>query len=659
MFSGEENAEKALIPLPEPKQSITSHNIVATGPEKSGRQAILNIVDDIVEENVSEEINLIQKYRHFLKQNQWAHFLSLLNYHLPAVRFRNAVNMGEVPEVMEMAPVLLRGSFFHFICFDLTQDMTKPVETTVNVGKHQSTRYTSWQSVKQYVHRTVETLTATNLPLSHSFKQAFRQRRTIAIVGIHSGENWQVSTKLERVDADLRKMIESSGITKAVRYCHQENRMIFSLDLFRSQDKTHVKDELKQVMDRKMMDYLELDRNAYNLISLLHFRGGVLNLSECKYVARLCGVRESDLTTLLKKIHDKLGLILHFQQVPKMKNLVICESNYLIDPLESFCAIALSGTSKCPQDPSAIRKTGEISLSLIDDIKSREEPGDKVTVSCLLELLKYYKFLSEAEGADGTMVYFMPCLIQPHPLLGSKCNEEQIASLLFCFKSEHSPHLLFTALMAQLARNWKLARDTRYNNCVTFIVNNYSLTKITLKDKGDYFELSAGIGLPDQEYSHIRQEVQRALHLIKIRYTHLSSVVCRVGFYCPHSVQSRSPHGALVDVVNDEGFLQCLARRCRKGRNRTPLSEKMKIWFSGEKVRIIVHTCTKGYMYLVARVCVCVCVCSSRVLAHLARGAASEHFILSRFVTLTSVLWCVVLASTALTVYKAVLLTVP
>ena len=585
--SGEENAEKALVPLPKPKQSVTSDNIVATGPEKSGRQAILDIVNDIVEENVSEEIDLIQQYRHFLQENQWAHFLSLLNYHLPAVRFQNTVDMGELPEVMEMAPILLRGPFFHFVCFDLTQDMTKPVETTVNVGKYQSTRYTSVQSVKQFVCQTVETLTAMNLPWSRSSKQPSRERCTTAIVGVHSGENQRVSAKLPRVDADLRKLIESSGTTKSVRYCHhQKNRMIFSLDLFHSNDETRVKDVLKQVMDRNMMDCLQLDKNAYNLLFLLHYRGGVLNLSECKYVARVCGVRESDLNTILKKIHDKLGLILHFQQVQKMKNLVICGSNYLIDPLESFTAIALSGTSKCPQDPSAVRKTGEISLLLIDDVKSREEHDDKVTVSCLLELLKYYKFLSEAEGADGTTVYFMPCLLQPHPSLDSMYNEEQIASLLFCFKSEHSPHLLFTALMAQLARNWKLARGSRYKNCVTFIVNNSSLTKITLKDRGDHFELSAGVGLP-QEYSHIRQEVQRALHLIKSRYTHLSSVVSRVGFYCPHSVQNWSPHSALVRVANGEGFLQCNARHCQKVYIRVPLNNQMKFWFSGEKVRII------------------------------------------------------------------------
>ena len=572
-----------MVPLPENKQSITSHNIVATGPEKSGRQTILHIVDNIVKENISERAKLIQQYQHFLQQNQWAQFLNLLNYQLPVVRFYNTVDMGELPELIEMAPILLRGPFFHFTCFDLTQDMTKPVETTVNVGKHQSTHYTSWQSVKQFVCQTVETLTAINLPWSHSSKQPSRECRTTAVVGIHSGENIQVSTELARVDGDLQKMMESSGTTKAVCYCHQENRMIFSLDLLHSHDKTHLRDELKQIMDRKIMDCLELDRNAYNLITLLHLKGGVLNLSECKYVARLCGVQESDLTTLLKKIHDKLGLILHFHQVPKMKNLVICESNYLIDPLESFTAVALSGTPKCPQDRSTARKTGEIPLSLIDDIKSREEHDDKVTISCLLELLKYYRFLSEVEGANG-MVYFMPCLLQPHPSLGSEYHEEQIASLLFCFKSEHSPHLLFTALMAQLARSWKFARGTRYKNCITFIVNNTSLTKITLKDKGAHFELSAGVGLP-QEYSHIRQEVQQALYLIKIRYTHLSSVVCHVGFYCPRSVQSSSHHSALVGVVNGEGFLQCNAQHCQKG--RVPLTNEMKFWFSGEKVRII------------------------------------------------------------------------
>ena len=32
----------------------------------------------------------------------------------------------------------------------------------------------------------------------------------------------------------------------------------------------------------------------------------------------------NDLPNILKKRHDKLGLILYFREVPKMKNLVIC-----------------------------------------------------------------------------------------------------------------------------------------------------------------------------------------------------------------------------------------------------------------------------------------------------------------------------------------------
>ena len=572
------------MPLPEPKQSVDSRTIVATGPEKSGRKAIFAIITDIVKEKQSERMRLMKQHRYLLKQNQWVRFLSLLDYHLPTVRFHNKVDMGELPELMEMAPILLRGpNLFHFICFDLTQDMTEPVETTVIVGKHQSTLYTSWQSIMQCVCRAVEALTAINLPWGrHVAKPASREHHTTAIVGVHSGDSRQVSTKLPRIDDNLKKLMESSGATRAVRYCHhQENKMIFPLDLDQSHDETRVKDVLRQILARHATGFLQVETSAYNFLSLLHYRGGVLNLSECKYVAKLCGVRMCDLTSLLKAIHDRLGLILYFQQVPKMKNLVICGLDYLIGPLESFTAVALNGTLKCPQDSSAVRKTGEISFSLIDDIKSHEEPGDKVTVSCLLELLKYYKFLSETEGANGTTVYFMPCLLRPHPSLSSKCSEEQASSLLFCFKSGHSPHVLFTALMAQLARNWKLDCGSRYKNCVSFIVCNTSLTKVTIMHKGNHFEVVAGSAV-HHEFLHIRQEVQRALYLIKIRYAHLSSEMCHVGFYCPRSIQGRFPHCAIVRVADGEGYLQCLAQDCQKGRVR--LSKKMRIWFSEEEV---------------------------------------------------------------------------
>ena len=181
-----------------------------------------------------------------------------------------------------------------------------------------------------------------------------------------------------------------------------------------------------------------------------------------------------------------------------------------------------------------------------------------------------------------------PCLLQPCSSLCSLSVEEQkTASLLFCFKHGHSPHSsLFTALIAQLARNWKLANVDRYKNFVTFIADPSFLTKVEVYHRGDHLQLVVleTKSHPSQWYSRVRHEMQRALRLVKIRYPHLSSEVCHVGFYCPRSLHSlQSPHCAMVRIAADGvAYLQCPIRNCQKICYR--LEQRMGIWFAGEQV---------------------------------------------------------------------------
>ena len=593
LFSGEVPGHELAL-LSENKRKLSTLNIVASGPAKEGKKSVFKIVEDIVKESWTPEIKEMHKHRSLLRQNQWSHYLSLLDYKLPGLIHHQCVNLSELPEVTEMAPILLRGPMLHFVCFNLSQDMNVPVQVAVEHHQQISTHYTSWKTIKQFLYQVVETVTTYSWPWAVSGLQTMpTQHQSTAILGVHSGESQQVSYEVSRADYAIKEAVQTCGTNTVIRYCHRhEDRMIFPLDLNRSSyDGTRVKEVTRQLMNRtKSVNSLQLENPAYELIVLLHERGGVLSFGECRHLARLCGVRDSDLPTILKTARDKFGIIFYFPDIPKMKNLVICHSSELITPMEDFTVLALNGTSEYPQDPSVVRNTGEIPLSLIDWVVHHDEPGeDKVNLSCILEVLKYYKFLSEAEGAYGTPFYFYPCLLRPHPSLSSQYDDDEQAtiSLLFCFKQGHSPHNLFTALVAQLARNWKLTHGTRYKNFVTFIINNSSLAKVEIKNRGDYYQLRVLDELEDpREYSCIRQEVQRALHLIKVRHLHLSSEVCHIGFYCPQGSYF-SPHRAIVRVVDGEMSLQCNNQFCQKG--RFCLEERMNRWFSGEQVSDVAH----------------------------------------------------------------------
>ena len=577
---------------PEPQiATISSRILVASGPEEHGRDAICNIANSIMGEIPILLDEKAIRNRSLLEQKEWIKFLVLFDYEIinmiksPHEVYNVALDMGELPEVIEMALILLKSSnIFHFICLDLSCE-NKPLASPAY------SEQTSWQIAKQYIHRVIESVKKINWPWATN--RAARECYTMAIVGVHSGKNQQlVTSELHRVDADLKMLVQSSGSDKAIRYCcHQQNQMIFSLDLHcNSNDETSTKNAIRKILHKSNEFHLEM--NAYIFVNILNLRGGVMSYSECEYVARIFGISDRELTHILKDAHKKLGMLLHFREVPKMKNLVICQSRELTIPLKSFTEVALNGTPSLPQDLAIVRKKAEISTALINELTSLEEPVDEVPVSCLLELLKYYKFLSEVERVDGTTVYFMPSLLQPCSLLSSQLFVEEqnknTASLLFCYKHGHSPHSsLFTALVAQLARNWKLANIDRYKDFITFVANTSLLTKVEVYDRGDHIQLA--VEGPESQipqwYSQIRHEMQRALYLVKMRFAHLASEVCHIGFYCPQSLDRfTTPHCALVRIAADGvAYLQCSAvQNCRKERFR--LQPRMGIWFAGDQV---------------------------------------------------------------------------
>ena len=259
--------------LPKPKPAkISSSNLITSGPEKRGKRVLHKIASDIAEEGESVLNEKMVENRSLLQENKWLCFMALFDYDIhdivtsPNARFMLSLNMGELPEVTEMAPILLRGPLFHFICFDLTQDMTRPVQAALNLDQDQKTSYTSWQTLKQFVHQVIETVTTVNWPWSSaSSGRTPRERQTTAIVGVHSGKNQQVFRELPIADADIKSVVQSCGIDKAIRYCHRKDgQIIFPLDLRKSSDDTRVKEVVRQVLEKGDTCQIEMTQPSFS-----------------------------------------------------------------------------------------------------------------------------------------------------------------------------------------------------------------------------------------------------------------------------------------------------------------------------------------------------------------------------------------------------------
>ena len=57
---------------------------------------------------------------------------------------------------------------------------------------------------------------------------------------------------------------------------------------------------------------------------------GVCTLADCQALAKGCGLDEKDVSQLLQYIHQRLGTILFYEDVPGLNELVICDPNVFV-----------------------------------------------------------------------------------------------------------------------------------------------------------------------------------------------------------------------------------------------------------------------------------------------------------------------------------------
>ena len=506
------------------------------------------------------------------------------------------MDTGGQPEFHEIMPLVLSGPALHMIFFNLTFDLDDPIPIQFchQDSTNSTITYVSSYTGKQMIFQLLSSLYYFSKGLSPDSEP------TAVLIGTHldqlkGQDEMKINDALNRLLSNVEfhdqgfltyPTRDKSKVFTPVNNYSGEEEEIHQLQAF-----------LREVIDNRF-SAVELPSSWLFFHLLLRHRyenlPGVCTLSECQELAKGCHLDEKDVPQVLRYIHQHLGTILFYEEVPGLNKLVICDPNVLFESIYQLVAVSFGGSRNHHTSAAELRKTGEIPSKVLERITSQPS-SSLLTNEHIIELLKHFKILTEFVS-DERIAYFMPCLLHPNNSLELSCEALKVLwppSLLVRFNGNYIPIGVFSALVVKLSESsWEPDRETRYRNHILFHTDGVFPVELIVHPA--YLEFRIRITNYKEEEPKdihefcmvVRKRVVDTLKAILGLHQHTKKAKFQLGFYCPGSFQSDSqPHfcGCLPrqNLINPKAFVCSKSPQCQ---DQCRLPHECTIWFEYWKV---------------------------------------------------------------------------
>ena len=528
------------------------------------------------------------------------------------------MDTGGQPEFHEIMPIILNGPALHLIFFNLTFDLNDPISIRFcdPDGTDSKITYMSSYTGKQMIFQLLSslyylTLSSTISPQGIGEEKGLSppSKPAAVLIATHldqlKDQEKQGGHKIEEINDCLKQLLSNTDLHRQAFLTYpkedkdEKNIVFIPVNNYSGEEEEiyHLQKFLREVIDDRFAP-VELPSSWLLFHLLLRHRyensPGVCRLEDCRALARGCGLDEKDVPQVLRYIHQHLGTILFYEDVPGLNELVICDPNVLFESIYHLVAVSFGGGRTHHTLAAEIRKTGEIASEVLDRICSQRS-SSLITNELVIELLKHFKILTKIVS-DDRIYYFMPCLLHPNNSLELSCKALQALCpppLLVRFDGNYIPIGVFSALVVKLSQSsWEPDRDIRYRNHILFHTDG--VFPVELRVHPAYLEFRIRIANYEEEEPKeihefcmkVLKKVVDTLKSILGLHQHTKKAKFQLGFYCPGSFQTDGlPHfcGCLPhqNFINPKAFVCSKSPRCQ---DQCRLPHECTIWFEYWKV---------------------------------------------------------------------------
>ena len=386
--------------------------------------------------------------------------------------------------------------------------------------------------------------------------------RSISLAGTHSGEDQLLEEDIKSIDVELTKVVKKSGIKYIISHLNKNYQILVPVD-----NKKQGKSSEIQVTDKNSKRYtdpsdirryihkflnnqdtihvpikwllLELEirkvceQKNCNLISYDH----VLKLAKERKLGYNGEFGEDihiDDERFIKqglRFHHSFGVLLYFENVEGMQNLVITNHQWLFNKLSKIVEYSFTCNYIALKDIEDLKKgvfrkslLGSDYLDVIKDFLDSQIDLTSVNpVNAFLKLIEYLRIAAPLN--ENATKYFMPFLLPSFELndFKQKYYENKMKPLLIQFKSNDNetcsfPMGAFCFLVVELmlTKKWEPYGQT-YVNLITLIKKD-TAHHITLADNTELFCLEIHVThdyeKPEIMFNEVREYINTALHAV-------------------------------------------------------------------------------------------------------------------------------------------------
>ena len=470
------------------------------------------------------------------------------------------MDFGGQPEFQDVLPIVLRGAALHLVFFNASLGLNDPVHIKFCPQKGSAdscieydTKYTMSEILFQILsslYSLSKTVGNVTLPSGEALP---RFTPTAVLIGTHIDLN----TSVDEVSATLKELFQDTEFWKKdfLRTPTSCNTVFQPLD-----NKNGTKDEIEGL--QKFIKELILQRlestpmpQSWLLFHIVlrhcYEEDGWCTMEQCIALAAQCNIPVQDVEPILEYIHHHIGNVLHYADVPDLRDKVFCEPNKLLEAINRVIILSFVGDPNHPNLAQEIRKTGEVPGELLREIEAKAVGFSSITNKEVIILLKHYKTITEILGKGKI---FVPCLLQPDTSIELASHDElkdvNPPPLLIQFEGGYIPVSVFSGLAVELMsrHDWILKKEHRFQNHLTFVSSSCS---IELIGHFHFVEVRVCKAIEDlasdcpsrQECCLVRESFEASIADVLSSYEHTKETSFALGFYCPcHPSPESRPH---------------------------------------------------------------------------------------------------------------------
>ena len=575
-------------------------------------------------EEIEKAFEAFNKILHTAGQEQ---LQDLLEDWLDRTILMNMVDTGGQPAFLEMLPALTIGPALYLIFFRLDQELKWSYKVQYGIDNKNvelDDSYTNEQVIFQALS-SIACFSCTT-PIKDGMPNP---SHAAVLIGTYKdqlgGDPETVKTKIEEKDKELKETLPEilkCDLRSNEKFLksYSEDQLMFAVDNMNGGEEELT--EVHKRLEKVIQEMYKLD-NKWKIpaswlmfsIFLRKMNKPTLSLSQCHEIGDRLKVRDTD--AALWFLHHYVGILMHFADVPEIKDIVICDPQVVFDSVTDLITESFT-FDNVEMRAKKFKKTGQFRYQDIQNIPVNQE-RDILSPKQLVRLLEHLNIIaplrcrlqqsnaltpgrSPQSDAHQEQIYFMPAVLKLAK--EEELHMEDISTnpvpLIIHFTCGFVPVGVFCAMIASLVAKedntlgWKLLEPSEHILCknkVTFRI--YFAYNITLVSRPKWYEIHVvRIKFTDWTLGQVSRKVLEivcnTLDDQLMKYKHLTCSdhqLYELGFKCPEhsngghlaiSKRNRGVEAAKLSYLGEKSVMVCLESGIKVD---LPSSAQYDVWF--------------------------------------------------------------------------------